>query len=831
MPVISQSIPNLINGVSQQTATQRNITQAELQENAQSRLVEGLSKRPSLDYSATLDSTNVYPTNAAIHGVQRDADNAYITAFTNGAVKVWNLSGVNKTVTYPNGTGYLASTNPKEHFKFVTVADYTFVVNKSITPAMAAATSAVKIERGLVYVKQSNYGRSYEVKVKHPSMSYEIGVEFQMPSGNDYSTDAAFRDTKKIADILCFGTSSTHWNGSADDIGFRTYRTDTNANLSTTEGLKNYSGITSYFTTTIYTSTIDIKPTDGNASYTIGTSDGFGGQAMYVVKDEISDFTDLPFYAPTDAVIKITGDEGDTLSDYYVTFQQEGIWKETVGPGVVLGFDASKMPHALVNNNDGTFTFKQLTWNQRISGDVTTNPDPTFVGKTINNVTFYKNRLGFLSEENIIFSENGEFYNFFKTTGTDSLDTDTIDIAASSTQVSTLKHAMSYNEQLLLFSDTTQFILKSDEGTLTPSSASITATTTFEHNPAVSPISVGNYAYFIQKKGNFSSIREYYADNDTLTNDSVDITAGVSSYIPSTITSMLACPMQDTILVFPHDTKVGESTSPYTVGSNVTPTNSKEIYVYKYFWDRNEKIQASWSKWIFDGVEILGGMVIESTLYLIANDLQDCRLYTIDLQNLPETNLTYKAALDHKTQLTGSYNAGTDKTTYTSPYGERAGLFAIDAATGIDLTLTNSGATYYAEGNYPNAIFGTKYTSKYQLSKVYIKEQSPGGGQLSVTSGRLQVRTISFDYEDTGFFQVKIEPDDRSTRTYTMNGQIINNSSFTINNPSIVSGTFKVPVQAENTQHSVTVESNSYLPMHLVAAEVESFYHRRSRRS
>ena len=42
MPLISQSIPNLINGVSQQTATQRNITQAEEQLNAQSHLVEGL---------------------------------------------------------------------------------------------------------------------------------------------------------------------------------------------------------------------------------------------------------------------------------------------------------------------------------------------------------------------------------------------------------------------------------------------------------------------------------------------------------------------------------------------------------------------------------------------------------------------------------------------------------------------------------------------------------------------------------------------------------------------------------------------------------------------
>ena len=50
MGLISQSIPNLVNGISQQTPTQRNVTQCEVQENAQSRLVEGLTKRPPLEY-------------------------------------------------------------------------------------------------------------------------------------------------------------------------------------------------------------------------------------------------------------------------------------------------------------------------------------------------------------------------------------------------------------------------------------------------------------------------------------------------------------------------------------------------------------------------------------------------------------------------------------------------------------------------------------------------------------------------------------------------------------------------------------------------------------
>ncbi len=807
MALISQSIPNLINGISQQTATQRNITQSELQENAQSRLVEGLTKRPPLEYSATL-ATSATSTSNLLVGIQRDADTAFTALFQNGDVDVHNLSGVEKTVNFPNGKTYLNASNPEDMFKHVTVADYTFVVNTSIKPQMLTTVSAAKIERAMVYAKLSNYGAMYEVRVKHPSMSYEIGVQFQMPTGNAYDTDAKFRDTSKIVDILCFGTSSTHWASTADGIGFKTVRTDTGATLSTTQGLKNYSGITSYFTTVIYTSVLDIKPTDGNVNYTVKTADGYGGKAMYAVRDEVQDFIDLPFYAADDTIIKITGDQGDNLSDYYVDFKQEGIWEECVGPGVKTSIDPTTMPHALINNNDGTFTFQQLAWGLRTSGDEYTNADPSFINVQINNVVFYKNRLGFLNGENITLSENGEYYNFFRTTGTDTLDTDPVDIAASSMQVSTLKHAVEYNEQLLLFSDTTQFILKSSDGTLTPSSVSIDATTTFEHDAANEPIPVGNYIYFVQKRGEFSAIREYYADNDTLTNDSVDITAGVSTYLPSQIKTFASAPMEDTMLF----------------------AKNQEIYVYKYFWDSNEKIQASWSTWKFD-VTIVGMFVVESTIYLYANDGSKFKLFTIDLQNLKDDALTFKVALDHRVKITGgSYNSTTDKTQFTMPYGEKTSLVAVDATNGADLVISNSGATYYVEGNHTSVYFGTQFLTKYKFSTFYLREETPRGS-IAVTSGRLQVRSMKLDYQNSGFFTIEVDPANGDTRTYTFNGRIITNPSFLLGTPTILSGTFNIPILAKNDAHDVTIKSTSHLPFHLVAAEYEAFYNRRSQRT
>jgi len=507
--VVSQTIPNFINGISQQTPTQRGINQGQDQLNLQSNIVDGLSKRPPIEYLATVNSSQVTPNTSKIHAIQRDNANQYICAFYNGGIKVYDLAGNEKTVTIASGSRYLNSSNPKKHFKLVNIADFTFVANTSITPTANSVSTAAKVEEFLIYAKKADFGSEYKVTINHPNMTRELAVIFQMPSGNDATTDTEFKDTAKIIDILLNGTSSTHWNSGASQIGFKTIRTDTGATVSTTQGLSNLTDISSYFTWENYDSVLYGKPTDGNANYSVSTSDGQGNISMYAIRDTIQDFTKLPYYAKLNMILEVTGDEGDTLSNYFVKFTGDGVWSETVAPDTSTGVTNSTMPHALVNNNNGTFTFKELDYNIRVSGDETTNPNPSFIGTAISNLTFYKNRLGLLAGENLIFTENGGFFNFFSTTVTQVLDTDPIDIAASGTQVNTLKNSVAFNETLLLFSDTQQFKLDTAGDTITPTTAILNAVSTFEHDDQVQPIAAGRFAYFAQPRNNNKAIREY----------------------------------------------------------------------------------------------------------------------------------------------------------------------------------------------------------------------------------------------------------------------------------------------------------------------------------
>jgi len=826
--VVSQSIPNFLNGISQQTPTQRGINQAEEQVNLQNNIVDGLSKRPAFEYIDTIDATNVFPNTVKFWSIQRDKDNQFVVIFYNGGVKVYDLDGNEKPVTIASGSSYLTSTNPKADFKLVNIADYTFVANKQTTVLADTNTSAAKIEEFYINVVTSNYGREYAVTVQHPNMSYAVKSSLQMPSGSNLNHDAVFRDTAHIADILFRGTSSTYFDSSSD-ADFKLTREDTGATLSTTQGLGTSTEVTNYFTMSQYPGVIRGISTDGNSNYTVLTADGSGNTGMYSIRDEISDFTKLPYHASTDSIIKVTGEDGDTLSDYYVKFETDGVWKETIGQDVSLGLNNSTLPHALINNNDGTFTFQEIDWDDRNAGDGITNSNPSFVGNQINNLLFYKNRLGMLSRDNLILSENAGFFNFFSKTVTQVLDTDAIDIAASGSEVNTLFDSVAFNESLLLFSEKAQYKLGSVGETISPTSAVLNEVSAFEFDAKVKPVSAGKYAYFAQARNNNTAIREYYADDDTLTNDGLDITVSVQNLIPSNAYQLISNTTEDTLITLASDT-ADTQTAPYTTGTNITSTNGGTMFIYKYFFDKGEKVQTAWSKWTFDNAKILGGMSFESFVYLLVVEGTDTKLVKIDLRNLRNGTIGFNIYLDLRKSVTGTYDANTNLTTFTSPYGAKTGLIAVDGVNGNNYSVTNTaGSTYTVEGDHTNLIIGIPYESKYRMSPQYVRENS-GRGLVAITSGRYQIRNISLNYETSGYFQVEVTPNGRDTSFSFMNGYVIGTATSKVGVPAISSGTIKVPVSCRNTDFTLDIKSSSHLPMYIASAEVEGYYHNRSTR-
>jgi hypothetical protein len=253
------------------------------------------------------------------------------------------------------------------------------------------------------------------------------------------------------------------------------------------------------------------------------------------------------------------------------------------------------------------------------------------------------------------------------------------------------------------------------------------------------------------------------------------------------------------------------------------------MFIYKYFFDRGEKVQTAWSKWKFNGVKILGGLSSDSYIYVLGSEGTDTKLFKIDLRNLKDATLGFNTYVDLKYPVTGTYNATTGLTTFNTPYGAKTGLIAIDRTNGTNYVATNTtGSTYTIVGNHTSLFIGVPYESKYTLSPQYIREDT-GKGLVAVTSGRYQIRNISFDYENSGYFQIEVTPQNRTKNTTFMTGYVIGFTGAP-NQVAISTGTLRVPIQARNTDFVLDIVSSSHLPMHIASAEVEGYYHRRSRR-
>ena len=369
MAVISRAIPTLLRGISQSSDALKQADHADIQDNADSNPVLGLTKRSGSQFLASISNSTLG--NVHIQTINRDASEQYVAVFSNGNVKVYELDGTEKTVNKPDGTTYLNTSNPRSVMKTVTIADFTFVVNTSITTAMdtAVSNSASNITQAIIFINQATSKTTYSVTVDGVTVTDDT-------TGNDpLSTDT-------VASDLASGLNA---------------------------------GLTG-FTIARNGPVIHVKKNDGS-NFSIDGNDSQGNTKMTIIKDSVQQFTDLPNVSPNGYVVEIIGDEGTDFDNYYVKFTtnnggafEEGQWSETVEAGIPFKFNYNTMPHVLIRQADGNFRFARVDgdtytisgtdftlpkWGERIVGDLESAPDPSFIGNKINNVFFFRNRLGF----------------------------------------------------------------------------------------------------------------------------------------------------------------------------------------------------------------------------------------------------------------------------------------------------------------------------------------------------------------------------------------------------------------------------------------------------
>jgi len=778
MALISQSIPNLINGVSQQPPSLRLATQAEVQENALSSVVTGLSKRPSSEHIADL-GTIANLDKAFIHTIRRDENEFYSMAVdTAGTIRVFDKDGVSKTVTN-NAASYLTGlTDPSLELAAVSIADVTFIVNKNKVVAQGTTTSPTRNPEALVYVRQADYASTYRLKLTKGGSTST--VEFATKSSTQDSTSA---------------TQAAERGASTDLIAenLNTF-SGTGVNGTYYESITNASAVTG-LTLTRYGSVIHIQSTD-STNFQVEVGDSHGNEHLFVFKDETPDFKKLPVEGPNDFVIGVSGDNQKAQDDYYVKFSN-GVWKETVEPNVLIDLDNATLPHKLSKLPSGDFQFDEINYAERRVGNDDTNPFPSFVGYTIADIFFHRNRLGLLADENVIFARSGEFteFDFFRKSVLAIVDSDPIDVAVSSNKVSILKHAVPFNESLLLFSELTQFKVTADP-ILTPETINVANTTEFEASLVAKPAQAGKYVYFATKRGAWSGMWEYFVDTDTDVNDATETTAHVPEYLRGVITNIQASSNEDMLIAQAAD----------------DPT---AIYVYRYYWSGREKLQSSWSRWVFDG-DVVGVSFNLSDIYVLIKRSNNLFLEKINLSVDDATVYTtgnFSIHLDRRVMLeTGGLTA--------IPYVDSNVVYVDQTGKLIPLSAV---ATKLA--NSEKVFAGIPFTFKYQFSEPVLKQDNK-----PITTGQLHLRNYAVVYNKTAFFTVTVTPLKRAPYVRTFTGRVVGSGANILSAAAIESGTYRFGVLGHAGAVDIVLESDNHLPCIFQSAEWEGFFVLRSRR-
>lgn len=902
MSLITTSVANLVGGVSQQPSSLRLPNQCERQENAVASAFEGLIKRPPAEHVAVLKSSGSEITydSAYVHMIDRDAAERYAVVFgrTNSGssayIKVYDINGVEKTVSTPDGLGYINEADIDTKLRCVTVADVTFVLNRNktvlssttkspYTRGLTAPTGTNAHQQALLWVRQTNYGRDYSFTIIANGVPYSyfyttgsaaadaIGTDLiatKLAAGYSYSGNGlanASYSTGATTIVIKSHTGTTPaanhklaGQGIAPETTVLTL--STNAGLHTVTLSKPLIGPLAVDAPVfVWQPTVNVHlgydanpianigvKTSNNIlwvyadnyslSFSIQVSDDFGGEALILSTTEASSFDKLPNSAPHNYLVKVVGSGGTAADDYWVVFKQTGTTSTTeLRPGSWLESMAPGLEYKLDDSTMPHVLIRQT--------------DGTFMFKKADGLNGYPE---FDWEDRVVGDDDSSPFpsfvdykirdiNFFK----DRL------VILSGEYITLSETGNPFN----FWISTVQNLVDSDSievGSTQPSVMDFKSSVVFSDRlVAFTP-----QTQLTLKGENILSARTVSLTTSAAyeNTDCQPVISGTNIFFAfnrGSFAGIREMFISNSLDVQFDATDLTVQVPQYLPGKIVKIAASTHenflvtlcsgerstLFVYKYYNQGDQRIQSAWCKFTFRDAYILDMQFLDTVLYIVMKRGSSTVIEKIRLESgLKDTNSTYVTTLDRRLDqsgVTATYNSGTGLTTYALPYTITTNAsMAVVTKTGLSLATTQaSSTTLTVPGNYTtNVWIGDKYTMVYQFSEPTLKTPVQTGGIATIAAGRYQLRYGTISYGNSAFFQVKVQVDAGSTFTYDFTGRNVGDINNLIGSVSIASGDFRFPVYSRNTQVKISVENDSPLPSNLLSAEYEALFSERSTR-
>ena len=550
----------------------------------------------------------------------------------------------------------------------------------------------------------------------------------------------------------------------------------------------------------------------------------------------VNDVTLLPKQCKHGYIVKVANARISEEDDYYLRFDglndQDGTgsWTECAKPGIAKNL--TNMPLVIQRtgladqgtvNEIATFTIKQFTYAGREVGDDNSNPFPSFKDQRINKVLFFRNRLAFLSEENVILSRPGTVGqpDFFSETALTVSANDPIDISCSSTFPSELFDGIDINSGLVVFSSNQQFLLSSDDTVLNPDTAKLRSISTFNYNKDIAPISLGTTVAFLDNSGKFSRLMEMANIAREGEPNVVNQTQVVPTLLPKDI-DLFTNSRENNLVI-------------------MGKTDSDTVQGFRYLNVGDKRQQSSWFKWKFNN-PLLYHFIINDEYYFLDTDnfLQTVRLVQQESDpSITQDNIDFLLHVDNYTTDTGSsnsYDASTNLTTFT-------GVLWLPLVTtpNYDLVVIDTNTTSVRVGRYgkPTLTSTTSFTLPGDWSGVtltigylyeysvafptfYLSRQQGEANRADVNSS-LVVHRVKFHFGKIGLYETTLSRIGKSDYTEVYESTELD--EYDVSDAPYLEEFIKtVPVYEKNTNVDITLKSSHPAPSTLRAVSWEGDY-------
>lgn len=560
--------------------------------------------------------------------------------------------------------------------------------------------------------------------------------------------------------------------------------------------------------------------------------------------------SELPSQCKHGFIVEVTNSDRSAEDNYYLKFVGDnnkdgpGAWEETIEPSIPsppapladekqikTSIDPATLPHTIVRTLNGFIVdqFKtdgNLAWKPREVGDDKTNPIPSFVGNTISQTIFHRNRLGFLSKGNVILSQTGDLGNFFFNSALVVSPDDPIDIAASSTEPVTFTSAIETTTGLVAFAQSQQFLLHTDSDSLTPETAKLSNISTYRYNPSAKPVSMGTTIGFTDQAGENTRFFEMFDISRDREPQLIEQTKIVQTLLPSTVDHVINSRENNTVFFLQKGTK--------------------SIFAYRYHNANNQRIQSAWFQWTFPfSIDYI--FSIDDKLYIVENSSGNYFLYECYIKPYgSETTISgsgiYGGPVNYTSFLDSFYvtasNTAPSVTHTWQPASNSPNLDNYDG-------YTNVVAIVNGEIKKPTSIvgnvmtfdtalggsitFGIPFQFKVALPQVYVTKSSNNQLVADLTAS-LTIQRMQLRFGNIGQFSVGLKRIGKSDYTKEYNQTVLND--YRVNDAPIDKVlTIAVPVYERNTNCNVSITSTHPAPLNFRSMSWEgdysSMYHRR----